>query len=109
MLDQEINELDIVFTTASMATVEMDHELVKSINDLPEEILEVILFELSPYNDLKAAMQVCSSWYRVTKGEMIMVDCYRPVNCFLFSCELTDNPLKSYNKMDANAALAGRV
>lgn len=37
----------------------------KTISDIPEEILEYILFKVSPYNDLKSAMLVCSAWYRV--------------------------------------------
>ena len=40
----------------------------RSIDVLPEEILEYILFKVSPYNDLKSAMLVCSSWYRIAKG-----------------------------------------
>ena len=39
-----------------------------SVTDLPEEILEYILSQLSPYQDLKAAKQVCKQWHRLVLG-----------------------------------------
>lgn len=47
------------------------HEVLShtSINDLPEEIIELILMKLSPYRDLKAASSVCHLWYRLVKGK----------------------------------------
>ncbi|XP_064611419.1 F-box only protein 42-like [Liolophura sinensis] len=41
-----------------------------SINDLPEEILEQIIQNLSPYHDLKAAREVCKQWHRLVEGVM---------------------------------------
>ncbi|XP_013385258.1 F-box only protein 42 [Lingula anatina] len=42
-----------------------------AIDDLPEEILEHILWYLSPYKDFKSALQVCKAWNRVVKGLMV--------------------------------------
>ena len=42
---------------------------LKSITDLPEEILEHILMKISPYNDLMSASLVCSSWHRLVQGK----------------------------------------
>ncbi|KAJ8319812.1 hypothetical protein KUTeg_001399 [Tegillarca granosa] len=49
--------------------VEVDIKKV-NINDLPEEVLEYILSQLSPYRDLKCAMQVCYKWHRLITGVM---------------------------------------
>ncbi|KAL5014433.1 hypothetical protein ScPMuIL_008703 [Solemya velum] len=38
------------------------------IADLPEEVLEYILLQVSPYKDLKSAMQVCKQWNRLVSG-----------------------------------------
>ncbi|KAK6177457.1 hypothetical protein SNE40_015553 [Patella caerulea] len=38
------------------------------IYDLPEELLELILCKISPYNDIKNASQVCKQWNRLVKG-----------------------------------------
>ena len=41
------------------------------ITDLPEEILEFILLHLSPYRDLRCAMQVNRQWYRLVQGRLL--------------------------------------
>lgn len=41
------------------------------ITDLPEEILEFILLHLSPYRDLRCAMQVNRQWYRLVQGSLL--------------------------------------
>lgn len=38
-----------------------------SLNDMPEEILEHILWFLPPYKDLDAAKLVSKQWYRIIK------------------------------------------
>ena len=45
-----------------------DYESCKSIHDLPEEILELILMKVSPYRDLKSASLVCTAWHKQVKG-----------------------------------------
>ena len=46
-----------------------DEKQGRSIQDLPNEILEQILRNLSPYRDFKCAMLVCQKWHRVMQGE----------------------------------------
>ncbi|KAL4220839.1 F-box only protein 42 [Mactra antiquata] len=47
--------------------VDEENDTDKSICDLPEEIVEIILMKLSPYNDLRSASLVCRSWWRLVQ------------------------------------------
>lgn len=38
------------------------------IGDVPEDVLEYILLQLAPYEDLEAARLVCRQWERVAAG-----------------------------------------
>lgn len=40
----------------------------RSMQELPEEVLEYILSFLSPYQEHKMAALVCKQWYRLIKG-----------------------------------------
>ncbi len=42
---------------------------VRSMGELPEEVLEYILSFLSPYQEHKMAALVCKQWYRLIKGQ----------------------------------------
>lgn len=42
---------------------------VRSMGELPEEVLEYILSFLSPYQEHKTAALVCKQWYRLIKGQ----------------------------------------
>ena len=39
-----------------------------TIEDLPMEILELILSFISPYQDFKPAMLVCQKWHTIIQG-----------------------------------------
>ena len=45
-------------------------EYVRNIEELPDEILEQILAEISPYKDFKSAMLVCKRWHFVMKSRL---------------------------------------
>uniref|UniRef100_A0A8C1YXT1 F-box protein 42 n=1 Tax=Cyprinus carpio TaxID=7962 RepID=A0A8C1YXT1_CYPCA len=47
---------------------------VRSMGELPEEVLEYILSFLSPYQEHKTAALVCKQWYRLIKG--VAYQCY---------------------------------
>lgn len=47
---------------------------VRSMGELPEEVLEYILSFLSPYQEHKMAALVCKQWYRLIKG--VAYQCY---------------------------------
>ncbi|XP_043079550.1 F-box only protein 42 isoform X1 [Puntigrus tetrazona] len=59
-------------------SVAMETEEVKpgerSMDELPEEVLEYILSFLSPYQEHKTAALVCKQWYRLIKG--VAYQCY---------------------------------
>lgn len=40
----------------------------RTMEELPEEVLEYILSFLSPYQEHKTAALVCKQWYRLIKG-----------------------------------------
>uniref|UniRef100_A0A8C5S4C8 F-box domain-containing protein n=1 Tax=Laticauda laticaudata TaxID=8630 RepID=A0A8C5S4C8_LATLA len=46
----------------------------RSMQELPEEVLEYILSFLSPYQEHKTAALVCKQWYRLIKG--VAHQCY---------------------------------
>ncbi|XP_052445882.1 F-box only protein 42 isoform X1 [Carassius gibelio] len=46
----------------------------RSVDELPEEVLEYILSFLSPYQEHKTAALVCKQWYRLIKG--VAYQCY---------------------------------
>ncbi|XP_026105102.1 F-box only protein 42-like isoform X2 [Carassius auratus] len=46
----------------------------RSLDELPEEVLEYILSFLSPYQEHKTAALVCKQWYRLIKG--VAYQCY---------------------------------
>ncbi|XP_059143292.1 RING finger protein B-like [Physella acuta] len=57
-----------------------------SLNDMPEEILEHILWFLSPYKDLDAAKLVSKQWYRIIKS--LVAQCKRRFHQNLANCEV---------------------
>ncbi|KTF87934.1 hypothetical protein cypCar_00044445, partial [Cyprinus carpio] len=69
---------------------------VRSMGELPEEVLEYILSFLSPYQEHKTAALVCKQWYRLIKGA-----CYYDSNqsmyvfggCTQSSCNAAFNDL----------------
>ncbi|XP_044277136.1 F-box only protein 42 isoform X2 [Varanus komodoensis] len=68
----------------------------RSMQELPEEVLEYILSFLSPYQEHKTAALVCKQWYRLIKGA-----CYYDANqsmyvfggCTQSSCNAAFNDL----------------
>ncbi|XP_063001280.1 F-box only protein 42 isoform X2 [Elgaria multicarinata webbii] len=57
---------------ASAAAGAAEHQ--RSMQELPEEVLEYILSFLSPYQEHKTAALVCKQWYRLIKG--VAHQCY---------------------------------
>lgn len=45
----------------------------KTIQDLPDPIIEYVLSYLSPYRDLKQCMLVNKAWYRYVYGKFIEI------------------------------------
>jgi len=53
-----------------------DAEVEVSINCIPDEILEYIILQTSPYCDFKSALLVSKRWYSVTKSAFAEIRCF---------------------------------
>lgn len=56
--------------------MQRDSQLMISINDLPNEILEYILCLLPPYKDLENCMVVCKRWHKIVQSMYIYSKSY---------------------------------